>query len=69
MKPNLKLKALRVGNGMKQKDLSALLGLKSEAPYCQKENGKRQFSQREISIIVDRFNLSGNDIKDIFFTS
>jgi len=69
MRPNLKLKALRVGSGMKQRDMSVLLGLKTEAPYCQKENGKRQFSQREISIIAEHFNLTGNDIKSIFFTS
>lgn len=68
MKPNLKLRSLRVGKGMRQKDMCSLLGLKGEASYSQKENNKRPFSQQEIKKIADFFDLSGDDIKDIFFT-
>mgnify|MGYP005872532745 CR=1 FL=1 len=68
MKPNLKLRSLRVGKGMRQKDMCSLLGLKGEASYSQTENNKRPFSQQEIKKIAYFFDLSGDDIKDIFFT-
>ena len=67
MAVNLRLKALRVGHGLYQKDMCMLLGLKAEGTYSQKENGKRSFTQNEIKIISDAFNLSGDQIREIFF--
>jgi len=64
---NYKLRALRVGHGWYQKDMCALLGLKAEGSYSQKENGKRPFSQQEIATIAKQFNLDGEQIKAIFF--
>jgi len=66
---NFKLRALRVGHGFYQKDMSALLGLKADGSYSQKESGKRAFTQREIQIISDKFDLDGEQIKSIFFNS
>ena len=67
MAVNLRLKALRVGHGLYQKDMCAILGLKAEGSYSQKENGKRSFTQREIKIISDTFHLSGDQIREVFF--
>lgn len=64
---NLKLRSLRVLHGLTQKDMSQFLGMKKDSSYSQKECGKRQFSQREIALIIDKFNLSGEQIKEIFF--
>ena len=67
MAANLKLRALRAGHGMNQKDMCALLGLKAESSYSQKENGKRPFSQSEIKIISQRFGLNGDQVMSVFF--
>lgn len=69
MAVNLKLRATRVLHGMSQKDMCVLLGLKAEGSYSQKESGNRPFSQKEIEIIANRFNMDGEQIKDIFFNS
>jgi len=53
---------------MKQKDMCKLLGLKGESSYSLRENGKRAFSQIEIEMIATSFNLTGDQIKDIFFS-
>jgi transcriptional regulator with XRE-family HTH domain len=65
---NLKLKALRVGEGLNQKDMCALLGLKGEGSYSMMENGRRQFKQAHIATIAQRFKLDGEQIKEIFLT-
>ena len=67
MAVNLKLKALRVGHGLYQKDMCVILGLKREGSYSLKENGRRSFTQREIKIISDKFHLSGDQIREVFF--
>ena len=64
-----KLRALRAGYGMYQKDMCELLGLKAESTYSQKERGIRGFSQGEIKKIIDRFNLDGTQIKEIFYSN
>jgi len=54
---------------MYQKDMCELLGLKAESTYSQKERGIRGFSQGEIKKIIDRFNLDGTQIKEIFYSN
>lgn len=60
------LKAERVKFGLNQSDMARILGCSVPA-YNQKENGKRSFSQNEISIIADTLHLSGENLKNIFF--
>ena len=67
MAVNLKLRATRVLHGMTQKDMCNLLGLKAEGSYSLKESGNRPFTQKEIRIIAERFDMNGEQIKDIFF--
>lgn len=62
------LKAERVKHGMKQADMAKKLGCSTPA-YNQKENGKRRFSQDEITTISETLQLSGDSIKDIFFAN
>ena len=62
------LKAERVKKGMNQSDMAKIIGCSVPA-YNQKEKGKRKFSQDEISIITKELKLSGDMIKDIFFST
>lgn len=61
------LKAERVKKAIKQADMAKIVGCSIPA-YNQKENGKRKFSQDEISVIAKTLDLSGDAIKEIFFT-
>ena len=47
--------------------LSEAVGTKRQSLSC-KINNKREFKQNEIAIIANRYNLTSEQIKDIFFT-
>ena len=60
----LKLRELRKNKGINVKEISKLLGLKTESAYFKKESGKIKFSLEEAKIIADTL---GKSIEDIFF--
>lgn len=64
---NLELKAERTRLGLTQNDMASLLSI-SVPSYCQKENGNRPFTQKEISIIAEKLSLSPERLVLIFFT-
>ncbi|MBO7357984.1 MAG: hypothetical protein J6U37_05700 [Lachnospiraceae bacterium] len=47
--------------------LSKALGI-SQSTFSLKRSGKAEFTQREMSVIVTRYNLSGERLLEIFFT-
>jgi len=55
--------------GEKDGHLSTALGL-SRQGFCAKINGTKgsQFTQNEIKYIIDRYDISDSEIRDIFFT-
>lgn len=69
MKPHRKLKALRASKGYHQIHVAEYLGI-SKGHYCNKENGKAEFSISEIEKLRELF-ADSNGIKEkyenIFF--
>jgi len=47
--------------------LAKALGI-SQSTFSAKKSGKSEFSQKEMSIIIERYGLSGERIMEIFFT-
>ena len=60
------IKSLRDGQGLTQKYMADILGV-SECSYCNKENGRSHFSDKEKVRIAKFFDLSANQVNDIFF--
>lgn len=56
-----RLRALRVGNGIKQELMFERLGLNSRQEYSKLENGKMNFTDDLISKISKSFNISPNE--------
>lgn len=65
MKSNL-LKSQRVKKGLTQKKVSEILNIDSTS-YSKKENGIIEFKASEINLIRKIFELSPEDIIEIFF--
>jgi DNA-binding XRE family transcriptional regulator len=63
---SLKLKSLRVGNGLEQKDVAKRLGIAIKT-YCDSENGKRPFNIKEIKVLAAIFHLDPLAVDQIFF--
>lgn len=61
LNPILKLKGLRGERMITQSDIAEVLGI-STATYNRKENGIGQFDAREISIIIQFFNVTYEEI-------
>lgn len=59
--PHTRLKALRVEYGFTQDDMARKLSI-SVGAYSMKEKGITSFTQSEIQIILDLFNLSYEEI-------
>lgn len=55
-------------NGDSGTDLANAIGIKSPT-FSNKKNGKAEFTQSEIRQIADRYNLSPERIKEIFFAN
>lgn len=53
----LRLKELRLNEGLKQKDVSSLLRISREA-YSQYETGKRQMTYESLSLLADYYKVS-----------
>ena len=64
----LKSKMILYGDENFVQALSELLGC-SRTTASKKINGEIPFSQPEIAILAKRYNLSGDDIKEIFIGS
>jgi DNA-binding XRE family transcriptional regulator len=63
---SLKLKSKRVGKGFNQEKTA--LAINTTLPtYCNKENGKNPFTTVEIEKLAELFDLSVNDVDEIFF--
>ena len=63
-----KLKSVMILHGDTNKDIANLLGI-SEQSVSYKINEKdTEFKQGEIKLIATRYNLSPEDITDIFFS-
>lgn len=61
----LKSKMVLHGDGLI--DLANALGITRNAMYC-KMTQKYEFKQSEIAIITKRYNLTNDEIKQIFFS-
>lgn len=66
-KKNRYLKELRANKGLNQGEMAKEIGM-SRATYGDKENGKGDFTVREIKIIASRFELQISDVNRIFFS-
>lgn len=62
----LKLKSMRVGKGYTQTDVAQKLGTTTKT-YCDKENGKKEFSLREIIVLAIILDLDLQLVNQIFF--
>lgn len=52
--------------GDTQSGLARILGM-TESTLSWKINGKSEFKQSEIKVIADRYDLTGEEIKSMFF--
>jgi hypothetical protein len=61
------LKSIMVANGDDSyvTALSKVIGV-NRVTAGQKLNGKSQFTQKEISAVMNHYNLTGDEIKEIF---
>ncbi len=65
-----KLVGIMYGNGDRQEDLANAIGISLQRFNAKlNETGGAEFTQGEIQRIKERYNLSSDDIDDIFFTS
>lgn len=62
----LKLKSMRVGKGYTQTDVAKKLGVAIKT-YCDKENGKKEFSPGEIINLANILDLDTQLVNQIFF--
>lgn len=65
-KKNLKLASLRTLNGDTQESLAKYLGITKQA-YNHKENGGRTLRIEEIKAIKERYNLTAEEMYEVFF--
>lgn len=64
---NIKLLKLeRIKRDKSQADIAKVLNCSVPA-YSLKENGKRPFSQKEIAMLAEMFDMTGDTIKEVFF--
>lgn len=63
-----KLRAKIVENGDNYNSLATYLGI-TEKTFCFKINNKSEFTRGEIAKIIKKYNLSAEDVFDIFFTN
>ena len=62
----MKLKGARAERSLTQSDLAKLLGITTKS-YCNKENGKTEFTQSEIEKMLDIFE--DKRYEDIFLNA
>ena len=67
MKKN-ELRSTMAKYGDNNQTLAQALGI-TPAAFSVKINGKRAFSVKDISVMIDRYDLTGDDVTRIFFTS
>lgn len=60
------LKKLRIDFDVTQEDLAKMLGI-SKSTYCRKENGAIKFLPSEIKFLKKFYNLSSDQVYNIFF--
>lgn len=65
MNKNL-LKGIRVSQGYTQRPVADAAGM-NVATYCEKENGKRNFTPDEIEKIAAFLNMDLNQVNEVFF--
>lgn len=61
-----KLKGIMIYHNDTQENLSKALGL-AVATLSYKMNGRTEFTRQEISKIKERYNLTAEELDDIFF--
>lgn len=61
-----KLKGIMIYNNDTQENLSKALGL-AVATLSYKMNGRTEFTRQEIAKIKERYNLTAEELDDIFF--
>ena len=64
----LLLKSKRALFKINQKEMADILGI-THVTYSHKENGKHEFTRKEISTISKVLNLTLEDVNEIFFDS
>ena len=62
-----KLKSYMALHGHTNKDLADLLNLSEQSISCKINENGTEFKQGEIKRIKDEYNLSPNEVADIFF--
>lgn len=62
-----KLRSKMVLHGDTGRNLAKALGISQQA-FSHKLNGKADFTQREIQLIKNRYELSPDEVDNIFFT-
>lgn len=61
------LKSVMILHGDKNKDLAEYLGISEQSVSNKMNENDTEFKQGEIALITKKYNLSGEQIKDIFF--
>lgn len=56
-----RLKAYRTLNNLKQHDMADLLGI-SLTSYCAKEQGRIDFTSKEVGIMAEKFSINPGEL-------
>ena len=63
------LRSVMILNGDTNKDLAEYLGISEQSVSNKANENGTEFKQGEISLIKKRYNLSAEQLEDIFFAS
>ena len=63
------LRSIMILNGDTNKDLAEYLGISEQSVSNKANENGTEFKQGEISLIKKRYNLSAEQLEDIFFAS
>ena len=67
MTDSVRLKSIIAASGLKKTFIADKLGLSYQG-YLKKENGKSDFTAKEISILKDLLKLSNKEVSEIFLS-
>ena len=63
-----RLKSIMILHGHTNKDIANLLGISEQSVSSKINENGTEFKQGEIKMIADEYNLTPEDIADIFFS-
>jgi DNA-binding XRE family transcriptional regulator len=67
MTDSVRLKSIIAASGLKKTFIADKLGISYQG-YLKKENGKSDFTAKEISILKDLLKLSNKEVSEIFLS-